>query len=71
MFNKASTSICTSNIVVSPDPLSPTPISLAMKTPENMEEDPDDSEPADIDISFAFHRSTYKDKWVGYRTWQE
>jgi hypothetical protein len=33
--------------VVSPDPLSPTPISLPVKTPENIEEDPDDTEPSD------------------------
>ena len=34
---KASNSICTSTVVVSPDPLSPTPwTSSAMKTPENL-----------------------------------
>jgi hypothetical protein len=34
--------------VISPDPLSPTPpTSSAMKTPENTEEDPNNTEPAD------------------------
>jgi len=47
MFNKASKSICTSTVVASPDPLYSTPISLDMKTQENIEEDPDDTEPAD------------------------
>ena len=47
MFKKASNSICTSTIVP-PDPLSPTPkLKTAMKTPENIEEDPNDPEPAD------------------------
>ena len=46
MFKKASSSVCTSTVVVSPDPLSPTPsTSSAIKTPESTEEDPDDSEP--------------------------
>jgi hypothetical protein len=41
MFKKASKHVCTSTIVVSPDPLSPTPSTTsAMKTPENTEEDP-------------------------------
>jgi hypothetical protein len=40
MFKKASTSDCTSTIVVSHYPLSPTPSSSAVKTPENTE-DPD------------------------------
>ena len=47
MVNKASNSICTSTVVASPVPLSPTPISLAMNTQENIEEDLDDTEPAD------------------------
>jgi hypothetical protein len=48
MFKKASKSVSTSTIVVSPDPffLSHQFFS-AMKTPENTEEDPDDPEPAD------------------------
>ena len=47
MFKKASKHVCTSTIVVCPDPLSPTPSkSSMMKTPENTEEDPDDPEPA-------------------------
>jgi hypothetical protein len=40
-FKKTSTSACRSTIVVSYDPLSPTPSSSAMKTPENTE-DPDE-----------------------------
>ena len=41
-------SVCTSSIAVFPDPLPPTPsISSSVKTPENTEKDPDDSEPAD------------------------
>jgi hypothetical protein len=48
MFKKASKSVCTSTIVVSPDPLSPTPSnSSATKTPENTKEDPDNPEQAD------------------------
>jgi hypothetical protein len=44
MFKKASKSVCTLGIVVSPDPLFPTPsTSSAVKT----EEDPVDPEPAD------------------------
>ena len=50
MFKQVSKSICTSTVVVSPEPLSPTPFSSAMKTPQNTEEDPDDPEPADGDI---------------------
>jgi hypothetical protein len=43
MFKKASTSDCTPNIVVSHNPLSPTPSpSSAMKIPGNTEEDPDE-----------------------------
>jgi hypothetical protein len=43
-FKKASKTVCTSPIVVSTDPLSPTPSTfLAMKTPEYTE-DPSDSE---------------------------
>ena len=58
MFSKASKTICTSTIIASPDPLSPTPISLAMKTQENLEEDPDDTEPADeghIQMEYSSH----------------
>jgi hypothetical protein len=41
IFVKISKSVCTSIVVVSPDPLSLTPSSSsAMKTPENTEEDP-------------------------------
>jgi hypothetical protein len=48
MFEKASMCVCTSNIVVSSGLLSPIhSASTAMKTPENTEEDPGDSESAD------------------------
>ena len=48
MFNKASRSVCKSSIVVFPDLLSPTPLTLKnMKIPENMEVDPDDHDPTD------------------------
>jgi ABC-type uncharacterized transport system involved in gliding motility auxiliary subunit len=54
---KASRSICKST-VVSSRPLSPSPSpSSAMKTPENTEEGPDDSEPADegdIQMEYTF-----------------
>jgi len=44
-FKKASKTVCTSTIVVSPDPLHPTPSNFsAMKTPEHTD-DPADSEP--------------------------
>jgi hypothetical protein len=47
MFRKAFKSVCTSIIVVSSDPLPPTPSSFgALMTPENTEEMPDDREPA-------------------------
>jgi len=48
MFKKAIKSVCTSTIVVFPDPLFPTPPTpSAMRNPENTEEDPDGPEPAD------------------------
>jgi len=43
----ASKSVSTSTVVVSPDPLSPTPsTSSVVKLPQNTEEYPDDPEPA-------------------------
>jgi hypothetical protein len=51
MFKKASKSVCTSVVVVSPDPLFPTASTSASKTPENTEEDPDDPEPADEGVT--------------------
>lgn len=46
IFKTASKSVCISTVVVSPDPLSPSPsTSSAMKT-TNTEEVPDDTEPA-------------------------
>jgi hypothetical protein len=48
MFEKGSTCVCTSNIVVSPGLLSPIQrASSAVKTPENTEEDPGDAESTD------------------------
>jgi hypothetical protein len=48
LFKKASMSVCTSTIVISPDLLSPPPsTSSAMNTPESREEDSDDPELAD------------------------
>jgi hypothetical protein len=44
MFRKAYKSVCPSTILISPDTLSPTPTSSAIKTPQNTEEDPDDRE---------------------------
>jgi len=46
-FTKVSYGVCSSTLVVSPDPLSSTPsTSLAMKTPQYTEENPADPEPA-------------------------
>lgn len=42
-----SKNVSTSTVVVSPDPLCPTPISSAIKPPANTAEEPDDPEPAD------------------------
>jgi len=45
-------------IVASLVPLSPTPPSSAMKTPENTEEDSDEPQPADkgdIQVEYSFH----------------
>jgi hypothetical protein len=53
MFNKASKSICTSSVVASPDPLSPAPISLAMKTQENIEEDREPADGGDIQMEYS------------------
>jgi hypothetical protein len=46
----SSKSVCSTNFLVSPNHLSPTPsTSSAMKTPENAEENSGDSEPADVE----------------------
>jgi hypothetical protein len=47
MFKKASKSVYTLIVLVSPDPFSPTPTSSAMKTPVNTEDNTYDPEPAD------------------------
>jgi hypothetical protein len=58
MFKKASENVRTSAVVLSPDPLYPTPsIPSNMKTPENTEDDPDDPQPAeegDIQMEYSF-----------------
>ena len=52
---KASKSVFTVTILVSPDHLSPTPsTSPAMKTPENTEDEPDDTKPAHGDIQMEY-----------------
>lgn len=59
MFEKASKSVCTSTVVLSPDTLSPTPsTSSVVKTPENAEEDSDDPKPEDeADIQMEYSHS--------------
>jgi hypothetical protein len=47
MFKKAPRNVCASTHAVSADPMSCTPTSSAMKTPENTNEDTDDPESAD------------------------
>ena len=48
MFKKASKSVCTSTVAVSPDHWSPTPsISSTLNTPENTQEDPEVPGPTD------------------------
>jgi hypothetical protein len=55
MFKKPSKSVCTSTVVVPPDPLSPNPSpSLVMQTLENTQEDPDNPEPAVGDIQTEY-----------------
>ena len=63
-------SFCTSNVVVFPDPLSPTPSpSLAMKTSENTEEDPDEPEPADeVDFQFEYNSDYLHSPSIGAGT---
>jgi len=54
-FKKAPRSVCTSTVVVSPDPMSPTPsTALAMKIPENIEKEPDEPEAAGADIQIKY-----------------
>jgi hypothetical protein len=48
MFKKASKNVCTSNVVVSPEPSSSAPSTTApTKTPENTKEVPENPTPAD------------------------
>jgi hypothetical protein len=53
LFSRASKSICTPTVVASPDPLSPTPVSLAMKTQENIEEEPEPADEGDIQMEYS------------------
>jgi len=46
IFKKNSKNVSTSTVVVSPDPLCPTPTSSAIRPPANTAEEPDDPEPA-------------------------
>lgn len=60
LLKEASKTVCTSPVVISPDPFSPTPLtSSAMKTSENTEGDPDDTEQADGDIQIE-----YSSEWL-------
>jgi hypothetical protein len=53
MFRKAFKSVCTSVIVVSPDPFSATPSTSAMKIPQNTEEDPEPASDGDIKMEHS------------------
>jgi len=54
-FKKAPQNVCTSTVVVSPDPMSPTSsTALAMKIPENIEKKPDEPEAAGADIQLEY-----------------
>ena len=57
MFKNASKSVCTPNVVVSPDTSYPTPsTSSAVMTPKNTEQDPHDPKPADAgDIHMEYY----------------
>lgn len=70
MLKNLSRSVCTSNIVVSPDPLSPTPsTSSTLKTPKNTEEDPNDPEQADErDIQMVFSSGLLYSQSIGAAT---
>jgi hypothetical protein len=54
MFKKVSICVCTPTAVVSPDTLSPTPSTSAMKTQKNTDRNPDDPEPEDGDIQMEY-----------------
>jgi hypothetical protein len=59
MFTKVSSGVCSSTLVVSPDPLSSVP--LTSSAPENREVDPDDPEAADegdIQVVYCFDSCT-------------
>jgi hypothetical protein len=53
-FKNTSKNVCTSTIVVSHGPLSPTPsTSSAMKITENKQEDPEPADEGDIQIEYS------------------
>jgi hypothetical protein len=54
IFKKASKTVCTSTIVVSPDPFSPTPsTSSAMKAPQNTKDDPEPATEGDVQMEYT------------------
>ena len=59
LLKKSSRTAFTSTVVVSPDPLSPTPLTSTMKISENTEGDLDDLEYADGDIQME-----YSSEWL-------
>jgi hypothetical protein len=55
MFKNTSKSVCTSTVMISPEPFYPTTTSTAVKTPENIAKGPDDPIPADGDIQMEYY----------------
>jgi hypothetical protein len=53
MFRKTSKSVCTSTILASPNPLSPTPTPSATKTPENTKDDPKPGDEENIKMEYS------------------
>jgi hypothetical protein len=54
-IERACKNVCTSTVAVSPDPLSATPSTSALKIRQNTEEDPVDPEPvADGDVKMEY-----------------
>ena len=53
MFRKISKSVCTSTILASPNPLSPTQTPSAMKTPENTKEDHKPTDEENIQMEYS------------------
>ena len=56
VFKKAFERVCTSTLVVIPDPLSPLPpTSAATRTPEGTEEDPIPTDKGGVHTDYSFH----------------